>query len=163
NNCKALSGLMFEQRFNVAASRARDRVYLVRSVEAQHLSDKDLRLTLLSHFNKPAAAEEETDDLLERCESAFEREVYNELVSRGYRGVPKVKVGAERIDLVVEGGSDLRLAIECDGDELHGPERWRSDMAQQRILERAGWAFWRCFASTWRLHRVEVIAELVDR
>ena len=36
-------------------------------------------------------------------------------------------------------------------------------MAHQRILERAGWAFWRCFASTWRLHRAEVIAELVDR
>ena len=29
-----LSGLMFEQRFNVAASRARDRMYLVRSVTA---------------------------------------------------------------------------------------------------------------------------------
>lgn len=28
-NCKALSGNMFEQRFNVAASRARDRMYLV--------------------------------------------------------------------------------------------------------------------------------------
>jgi len=31
NNCRAVSGLMFEQRFNVAASRARDRMYLVRS------------------------------------------------------------------------------------------------------------------------------------
>jgi len=30
NNCRAVSGLMFEQRFNVAASRAREQVYLVR-------------------------------------------------------------------------------------------------------------------------------------
>src|SRR5215471_8607266 len=45
--CKALSGLMFEQRFNVAASRARDRMYLVRSVKAEQLSDRDLRLSLL--------------------------------------------------------------------------------------------------------------------
>ncbi len=52
-NCHALSGLKFDQRFNVAASRARDRMYLVRSVKTSDLSDKDLRLTLLSHFNKP--------------------------------------------------------------------------------------------------------------
>jgi len=28
-------------------------MYLVRSVEIQHLSEKDLRHTLLSHFNQP--------------------------------------------------------------------------------------------------------------
>ena len=30
------------------------------------------------------------------------------------------------------------------------------DMSRQRILERAGWTFWRCFASTWclREHRL---------
>jgi superfamily I DNA and/or RNA helicase len=31
-SCKALSGNMFDQRFNVAASRAQDRMYVVRSV-----------------------------------------------------------------------------------------------------------------------------------
>ena len=34
----ALSGQVFEQRFNVAASRARDRMYLVRSVKLAELS-----------------------------------------------------------------------------------------------------------------------------
>jgi superfamily I DNA and/or RNA helicase len=52
-NCKALSGSMFDQRFNVAASRAQDRMYLVRSVVASDLSDKDIRASLLSHFDKP--------------------------------------------------------------------------------------------------------------
>jgi hypothetical protein len=55
------------------------------------------------------------------------------------------------------------LAIECDGDEFHGPERWAADMARQRVLERAGWTFWRCFASTWRLHEDEVLKELIGR
>ena len=36
-------------------------------------------------------------------------------------------------------------------------------MARQRVLERAGWTFWRCFASTWQLHTDEVVAELVER
>jgi superfamily I DNA and/or RNA helicase len=52
--CTALSGTMYDQRFNVAASRARDRMYLVRSVKLSDLSAKDLRLTLLNHFDKAA-------------------------------------------------------------------------------------------------------------
>ncbi|HLH14148.1 MAG TPA: ATP-binding protein, partial [Solirubrobacteraceae bacterium] len=43
SNCHALSGTLYDQRFNVAASRARDRMYLVRSVELGELSEKDLR------------------------------------------------------------------------------------------------------------------------
>jgi hypothetical protein len=163
-NCRAISGVMFEQRFNVAASRARDRMYLVRSVSASDLSDKDLRSGLLSHFDKPFVADKpESARLLERCESEFERDVYEELVSRGYRVTPQVKTGAYRIDLVVEGSGDTRLAVECDGDEFHGPDRWQHDTAQQRVLERAGWVFWRCFASTWTLRKNEVFAELLER
>jgi very-short-patch-repair endonuclease len=161
-NCKALSGLMFEQRFNVAASRARDRMVLVRSVEEQHLSDKDLRLTLLSHFSRPIE-DEQGEDLALRCEPGFERELHGELVARGYRVVPKVRIGAHLLDMVVEGGNHMRLAVECDGDEFHRPERWPLDMARQRVLERAGWTFWRCFASTWKLRRAEVMGELVGR
>ena len=56
-----------------------------------------------------------------------------------------------------------RLAIQCDGDEFHGPDRWRQDTTRQRDLERAGWSFWRCFASTWRLHKDEVLTELIER
>lgn len=163
-NCKALSGNMFEQRFNVATSRARDRMYLVRSVSAAHLSDKDLRISLLQHFDKPLVADkEEAEMLIDRCESGFEREVYSALVERGYRVIPQVKTGAYRIDMVVEGAGDVRLAIECDGDEFHGPDRWPHDLARQRVLERAGWTFWRCFASTWRLHKDDVLGELTGR
>src|SRR5205814_3111448 len=93
----------------------------------------------------------------------FEREVYGELVSRGYRVIPQVKTGAHRIDLVVEGSGDTRLAVECDGDEFHGHDRWQHDTARQRVLERAGWTFWRCFASTWTLRKDEVVGELIDR
>lgn len=161
-NCKALSGNLFDQRFNVAASRARDRMYLVRSVKTSDLSDKDLRLPLLSHFDKPIVVdEEEAESLIDRCESGFEQQMFKELVSRGYRVIPQVKTGAYRIDMVVEGANDSRLTIECDGDEFHGPDRWQHDISRQRVLERAGWVFWRCFASTWALHKNEVLGELL--
>lgn len=163
-NCRALSGNMFEQRFNVAASRARDRMYLVRSVAASHLSDRDLRTSLLRHFDTPIVVDnEEADLLIDRCESGFERQVYSALVERGYRVVPQVQTGAYRIDMVVEGAGDLCVAIECDGDEFHGPDRWPHDMTRQRVLERAGWTFWRCFASTWQLRKDEVLTELLER
>lgn len=163
SNCRALSGNTFEQRFNVAASRARDRMYLVRSVDMDHLSDKDIRQTLLSHFDKPIVVnEDEAKAFIDQCESGFEREVFTALTSRGYRVIPQVKTGAYRLDMVVEGADDTRLAIECDGDEYHGPDRWAHDMARQRVLERAGWIFWRCFASTWSLRKDDVIAELLN-
>jgi very-short-patch-repair endonuclease len=122
------------------------------------------RLTLLSHFDKPLVADEaEAENLIDRCESGFEIDVYSHLVKKGYQVTPQVKTGAYRIDMVVEGTSDTRLAIECDGDEFHGPDRWQQDMNRQRVLERAGWTFWRCFASTWSLRKDEVFGELLDQ
>jgi very-short-patch-repair endonuclease len=106
---------------------------------------------------------QEAEMLTERCESNFERQVYSELVSRGYCVTPQVRAGARRIDMVVEGLHDARLAIECDGDEYHGPDRWQDDTKRQRVLERAGWVFWRCFASTWVLRKEQVLAELLQR
>lgn len=38
-------------------------------------------------------------------------------------------------------GSGKRLAVECDGERYHGPEKLQDDMARQAILERLGWQF----------------------
>ena len=162
-NATALSRDTFAQRFNVAGSRARDRMYLVRSMLKEDLSQADnLRRNLISHFAAPFAQDEaRVKSLRDLCESPFEREVYDVLAERGYRIIPQVPVGEFRIDMVVEGHNDNRLAIECDGDRYHGPDRWEDDMRRQRILERAGWKFWRCFASTFVMHRQEVIEDLI--
>lgn len=153
----------FAQRMNVAASRARDRMYLVRSIELDELSPADhYRAELIKHFQAPFMQnEEQVADLRDKCESPFEQEVFDILVERGYRVTPQVKAGAYRIDMVVEGENDNSLAIECDGDQYHGPDKWDSDMQRQRILERAGWKFWRCFASTFVTRRDEVIQDLL--
>ncbi|BAK77130.1 DNA helicase, putative [Pseudogulbenkiania sp. NH8B] len=153
----------FAQRFNVAASRARDRMYLVRSVEISQLSPADeLRRKLIEHFHTPYLLDQQqVTDLRTLCESPFETEVYDELTGRGYKVTPQVKVGGFRLDLVVEGDNDARLAIECDGDRYHGAAQWPDDMRRQRILERAGWQFWRCFASTFVLSREAVLQDLL--
>ncbi|MCH7580278.1 MAG: AAA family ATPase, partial [Chloroflexi bacterium] len=159
----ALSGRMYDQRFNVAASRAKDRMYLVRSVESNELSEKDqLRRGLIAHFKTPFELDQaRVDDLRSLCESDFEREMYDELTKRGYWVTPQVHVGRYRIDMVVEGHNDRRLAVECDGDRYHGPEKWADDMQRQRVLERAGWVFWRCFGAAFYRRRSEVLEDLV--
>ncbi len=162
-DAKALSGLSYEQRFNVAASRAQNRMYLVRSVLIDDLGTTDIRKKLISHFSTPFAQDETyVTDKRKLCESPFEREIYDILTERGYRVLPQVPVGEFRIDMVVEGSQDNRLAIECDGDRYHGIDKWDDDMRRQRILERAGWRFWRCFASTFVMNRRDVIQDLLD-
>jgi len=138
-------------------------MYLVRSLKIEQLSAADkLRRNLITHFSAPYSQNEErVKDQRNLCESDFERDMYDELTQRGYWITPQVQVGRFRIDLVAEGNNDARLAIECDGDRYHGPDKWADDMQRQRILERAGWVFWRCFASTYVRRRHEIMAELV--
>lgn len=159
-----LSRNTFAQRFNVAASRARDRMYLVRSVGLEHLSNADrLRRSLIAHFSAPFAQNEiRVENLRLLCESPFEREMYDELTQRGYCVTPQVGgIDQYRIDMVVEGHNDTRLAVECDGDKYHGPDKWADDVKRQRALERTGWIFWRCFASDFIRRRQAVLDDLI--
>ncbi len=150
------------QRFNVALSRARDRMYLFRSVAEADFKEDSLNGRVISHFKQPFRQDaRRVQALRERCESGFELEMFDELVKRGFRVEPQVPCGGYRIDFVVEGAEGRRLAVECDGDRFHGPGQWQDDMARQRVLERAGWTFWRCFASSFVRRREEVLEDLM--
>jgi very-short-patch-repair endonuclease len=158
----AQTAMHFEQRFNVALSRARDRLVLVRSIREEELNPNDLKARVIRHFREPmAGAGAPSADLEAACESDFERTLLRRLTKRGYRVRPQVGALGFRIDLVVEGADDRRLAIECDGDRYHGPERWADDMRRQRTLERVGWRFWRLWASSFALDPDGCEAELV--
>jgi very-short-patch-repair endonuclease len=152
-----------QQRFNVALSRARDRMYLFRSVAHNHFDEDSLSGKVLRHFRQPFNQDIRRVALLrDLCESGFEKDLFDELTQRGYRVQPQVPCGSYRIDFVVEGGEGRRLALECDGDRFHGPGQWSDDMARQRVLERAGWTFWRCFASSFTRRRQEVLEDLLS-
>ncbi|MGK5681083.1 AAA domain-containing protein [Actinoplanes sp. URMC 104] len=127
----------YHRRINVAASRARDQLWLFHSVRPGSLLADDARGLLLSYALNLTPAEEAAD-LAARCESGFERDVLERLLSRGFRPVPQFRIGAYRIDFVLGAPDGRRLAIECDGDAYHGPEQWESDMRRQAVLERVG-------------------------
>ncbi|MBF0202763.1 MAG: AAA family ATPase [Desulfamplus sp.] len=151
-----------EQRMNVALSRARDRMYLYRSIQESDLSNEsDLRLKILRHFLSPMPQHKHIDNPIDLCDSDFERDVYKRLIKKGYNVIPQVKVGAFSIDLVVEGGNDKRLAIELDGDKYHPPEKWMDDWKRQRTMERVGWQFWRCWGSSYTIDPEGCIDDLI--
>jgi very-short-patch-repair endonuclease len=79
--------------------------------------------------------------------------------TRGFRILPQYEVAGYRIDLVVEGLKG-RLAVECDGDEWHGPDRYESDMSRQRDLVRCGWVFVRIRGSDFYRDSVTALSEL---
>jgi very-short-patch-repair endonuclease/DNA polymerase III delta prime subunit len=153
-----------QQRFNVAASRARDRMYLFRSFRREDIRNPgDLRGLLLDHFRNPLTQDNrQVNSLRELCDSDFEERVYDELVARGYRVTPQVPAGGFRLDMVVEGSDNRRLAIECDGARYHGPDRYFEDLNRQRVLERAGWTFWRCWGANFYRNPERVLAELFE-
>ncbi|CZG43804.1 putative DNA helicase [Legionella pneumophila] len=150
------------QKYNVAVSRARDRLILVRSVHENHLTNpEDLKLLLLDHFKRPVEITSFSKNQIELCDSEFEREVFRKLTADGYRTIPQYKVGLYSIDFVIEGLNDRRLAVELDGDRYHGPDQFAHDQYRQRSLERVGWSFWRCWASDWNSDPDTCYADLV--
>lgn len=165
-----------ERRFNVAASRARDMMILFHSVTCDDLSASCLRRQLLDFFQntKPQQVAGIDRDELERraardnrrvvnapapFDSWFEVDVALELLRKDFTVLAQHEVAAKRIDLVVEGGQ-ARLAVECDGDNWHGADRYEADMQRQRQLERCGWEFFRVRESAFYSNKEDALAGL---
>ncbi|MFF7549683.1 AAA domain-containing protein [Streptomyces canus] len=170
-NVIAATGRNHERRFNVAASRARDQMWLFHSLTVDQLSSKDLRRSLLTymvsppppytHPHQPANVSAER-----RCppfDSLFEQRVFLRIQERGYDVVPQWEVNGKRIDLVITGGHG-RLAVECDGSPYHStPQQIHDDAERERELRRAGWTFWRIRSSAFELSPDEALEPLWER
>jgi very-short-patch-repair endonuclease len=111
----------------------------VEQVTVGDLDIDNLRLLSRSEARERTRAPEPFD-------SWFEVDVFLMIADRGYRVLPQYEVTGFKIDIVVEGLKG-RLAVECDGDKWHGPERFNYDLGRQLELERCGWTFWRCRGS----------------
>jgi superfamily I DNA and/or RNA helicase len=152
-----------KRRFNVAASRAKDQMWLFHTPSPNDFRNKEcLRYKLLSYCLNPKAQQQtfegidiqklrnDANKLTRKVEkppkpfqSWFEVDTFLQVFDRGYRIIPQFKVAGYSIDLVIE-DDQRRLAVECDGDDWHSSlEQREQDMRRQRILERCGWTFWR--------------------
>ncbi|MFL5815192.1 MAG: AAA domain-containing protein [Bdellovibrionia bacterium] len=158
-----------ERRFNVAASRAKEQMWLFHSATLNDVNPKCYRYKLLEYFLNPKIQRtvidgksiEEVRTMARNSDRAiasppspfdswFELDVFFKIHDRGFRVIPQYEVAGRRIDLIIEGIKG-QLAVECDGDFWHGPEKYEEDAARQRELERCNWRFWRIRESSFRL------------
>lgn len=150
------------QRYNVAASRAKDQLILFHSVRSIDLPNpEDMRKRLLEYCEASVArgsgiysaavglvSEEERT---QPFDSLFEQRVHNRIVERGYMVVPQFEPEIEghdyKIDLLVVGPFG-RVAVECDGDYFHcTPEAIRNDFLRQSIITSTGLPVFRILES----------------
>ncbi|MEG2175145.1 MAG: AAA domain-containing protein, partial [Oscillospiraceae bacterium] len=132
----------YRKRYNVAASRARDQLWVVDSLDSVNdLKPGDIRKTLIDYSLDPRAVQTIHSEIEKKADSPFEVAVATAISDRGYHLVQQWKVGSYRLDIVVVCGKK-KVAIECDGERWHsGEEKIREDMERQTILERLGWTF----------------------
>ena len=132
----------YKKRYNVAASRAKDQLWVVNSLDEENsLQAGDLRRGLLSYAKNPQNYKQTIVQIEENSESPFEEEVAKALVGKGFHIVQQWEVGAYRIDMVAV-YKNRKIAIECDGERYHsGADKILEDMQRQTILERLGWKF----------------------
>ena len=163
---RALADKGTAQRFNVAATRARDQVFLYHSIPLQEFrNEEDWRFRILNSYYNPkqeelrAGREALKKEFDSGQASQFSYDVGNLLIDRGYQVLPEYPVIGYRIDLVVQ-GTEARLAVECDGDQYHTLERWDQDQFRERQLRRAGWEFWRVTGSAFYRHKEKALDSL---
>jgi len=151
-----------KKRYNVAASRAKDQMWVINSLDANNdLKTGDIRKEFLEYINNPKDFIL-TEEIEKNSESIFEEEVVKYLVSEGYHIKQQWEVGAYRIDMVAL-FQDKKIAIECDGEKWHSTEEQiKQDMERQRILERCGWEFIRIRGSKYFKNPESTMKDVID-
>ena len=162
-----------ENRLNVAISRAKQKIYIVTSIEPEELnveSSKNKGPKLFKKYLQYARAvsngnQNEAESTLNSVldtniiyndgvnfDSDFESEVYDALVEKGYDVHKQVGVSGYRIDLAIydRKKSKYILGIECDGAAFHSSKSARErDIYRQRYLESRGWKIARIWSKNW--------------
>lgn len=161
-----------ENRLNVAISRAKEKIYVITSIEPDELDVSDsknigpkLFKNYLEYVKYVSEGKKEQVSLLLknlidseinqnetlRFDSVFEEEVYNRLSDLGYDVVTQYGVGGYSIDMVVRNkNKDNILGIECDGRLYHSSKVARErDYHRQKYLESRGWTIYRIWSTNW--------------
>lgn len=154
----------FKKTFNVAASRARNQLWVIHSLNpTTDLKPGDLRLRMIRHAENPKELRQQIETAQKRADPksvVFEPAVIRDLMQAGFRVTPQFEVGTYTIDMVVEGIAK-RIAIECDGDRYHPPEKLADDIQRQMVLERLGWNFIRIRGSEYFRYREATMKRVI--
>ncbi|MFA7654333.1 MAG: AAA domain-containing protein [Candidatus Magasanikbacteria bacterium] len=162
-------------RVNVAFSRARLQIHCFISLPIQEMPERIWLKKYLEYVQDNGEINFYSTDI-KPFDSYFEEEFYNLLrlnLKRGYKIQNQVESCGFRIDFVISNlKTGKRLAVECDGpchfkdevDEAYGIHIG-NDEERQRVLEAAGWKFYRLKYSDWlndNADRSSYVQEITD-
>ncbi|MGV8982199.1 AAA domain-containing protein [Clostridium sp.] len=174
-----------ENRLNVAISRAKQKIYVITSIEPEELKVEVTKNNGPKLFKKylqyvreiSIGDKEEANKILKslldsdievnterKHESDFESEVYEGLVKIGYDVHTQVGVSGYKIDLAIYDKKSSRyiLGIECDGATYHSSKSARErDVHRQKYLESRGWKITRIWSRNWWKNSKEELDKIV--
>lgn len=157
-------GRLYEQKYNVALSRARDRMVLFRSVQPKDVPNADdLKRWTISFFQQGGAPPPPA--VPARASGAGgaaltpEGQLQRWLSEQGYRYDAECSVAGSAV-VAEDAHDDRRLCICLDGGAGSTLGEWRAAMREQRSLERAGWRFCRIWRASWLVDQPRALKEL---
>ena len=154
------NGQMYRQRYNVALSRARDRMVLFRSLNPADMSNsEDLKVKTIQFFRAAHTASasggggaESSRGRKRASESTVEGQLLAWLDQEGYSYDNSCSI-AGSVAVVEDVYEDRRLCVTLDGSNSSALTDWMSESKEQRVLERTGWGFYRIWAASWLVDR----------
>ena len=151
-----------KKRYNVAASRAKNQIWVVNSLDIDNdLKTGDIRKEFLEYISSPKEMIL-TEEIEKNSESVFEEKIAKYLISEGYHIEQQWEAGLYKIDMVAL-FQDKKVAIECDGEKWHSTEEQiREDMERQNVLERCGWEFIRIRGSRYFKNPESAMKALIE-
>ena len=179
----SLSAQGGENRLNVAISRAKDKVFIVASIEPADLRVDDaanagpkllkkyLQYARAVASNDRPRADEIIDSLSPRSEAprqdgagGLENEIAEELRKMGLRVEKRVGASKYGVDLAIIDPKDAgryALGIELDGESYaSAPTANERDVYRLRFLANLGWKMHRVSSRDWWLDRPAVLREI---
>lgn len=153
---RSLRFLETENVFNVAITRAKNRLIVISSVRP-----KDVRMGLLKEYLEYIEKGAFNENPPDKFDSKFEQDVAEELRTRGLNVWTQYPSANFLIDLVVSDGKNS-IAVECDGP-YHDESQSQiiHDAERQKILERAGWQFVRIPSRLWYQQKEEMVEKVI--
>ncbi|MFC8181390.1 AAA domain-containing protein [Rhodococcus sp. NPDC057297] len=159
---------LYQRRFNVAASRARDQLWLFHSVKTTDLSSQDLRTSLLSYIEaaptvpvRPMPSDVGSTRQHADFSSMTAQLVFLSLRTFDYHVNPAAAINELVLDLVVT-GAEAKLAIECDDERVRSSDEITERLRRELDLRRSGWTFFRVRASEFASAPDRVLVRLVE-
>lgn len=178
-----------ENRLNVAITRAKKKIYIIKSIKANdlnvnqsnigplrfkqylqfceyvHNKKHELKENVLNSLNDFKKVE---NSKYKDFDSPFEEEVYDLLeakIPKNYQLATQVDQAGYRIDIAIYDKlkNEFILGIECDGYQWHSkPEDIERDYYRQMYLESRGWKIQRILSTNWWINKEFEVEKIIN-